>query len=239
MMKRILSNIEVSASIFDISPVTIYRLATCLYMVNRIDFVNARVYDRFARAAHASLVGELGSYGNLTGNTHSLLVHGTKTILWCQRELGVPLGWLSEGSIEFGNKLNLAYRNLFSFKGDIKRETKQIFVRRLEMSDPKLIVEGVLGQELREGHVREYYSTLEGRGKRKEKKSSSSSSSSLFPSFQFYSTTATVSCPWTPGGELAARWRQVESASWPRPRLEDSTRDHRYTVVELPKPSGF
>jgi len=229
MMKRILGNIAVSATILEISPVTLFRLGTCLYMINRVSFVSVPVYRKFARAAFASLACDLGNFGNFTGNTHALLVHGDSFIAWAQEEVGVPLGWLTEGALEFGNKLNLAYRALFSFKGNLIKETEQIFVRRLEISDPKLVVDGIESQELREGFVREYRRSLGWRKRvRKEEKSTSSPSSS----FRFYSTTATVYCPPTPGGELAARWRELEAASWPRPRLDGSSRDYRYVVEE-------
>ena len=242
-MKRILAAISVSAAILEISPVTLYRLGTCLYMINRVSFVSVPVYQKFARAAFASLACDLGNFGNFTGNTHGLLVHGASYIAWAQEEVGVPLGYLTEGALEFGNKHNLAYRALFSFKGNLKKETEQIFRRRLEMSDPKLCIDGVESQELREGHVREYRRSVKEKVKGEEVKerrkreespnsSSTSSSSSPNPSFRFYPTTATVYCPSTPGGELAARWRQLEAASWPRPRLDASTRDYRYLVEE-------
>ena len=253
MMKRILGNIAVSATILEISPVTLYRLGTCLYMINRVSFVSVSVYQKFARAAFASLACDLGNFGNFTGNTHALLVHGDSFIAWAQEEVGVPLGWLTEGALEFGNKLNLAYRALFSFKGNLKKETEQIFRRRLEISDPKLCIDGVESQELREGYVREYRRSVKEKVKGEEVKerrtkeespnsssssasssysSASSSSSAPFPSFRFYSTTTTVYCPSTPGGKLAARWRELEAASWPRPRLDGSSRDYRYMVEE-------
>ena len=66
----------------------------------------------------------------------------------------MSLGELSENSIEIGNKLNLQYRKLFSRKSAIKRETYDIFKRRLLISDPYLIIEGVMKQKLRRGLMR-------------------------------------------------------------------------------------
>ena len=66
MMKRILGNISVSAAILKISPATLYRLGTCLYMINRVSFVSVFVYQKFARAAFASLACDLGNFGNFT-----------------------------------------------------------------------------------------------------------------------------------------------------------------------------
>ena len=110
MMRKLLGNIAVTSSILEISPVTLYRLGSCLHMVNRTTFVNVKVYEKFARAAFDSIVCDLGNFGNLTANTHALLCHGASYIRWAQEELGVSLGWLTENSLETGNKLNLAYR---------------------------------------------------------------------------------------------------------------------------------
>ena len=40
--------------------------------------------------------------------------------------------------------------------GDIKKETKNIFTRRLLISDPFLVIQWVEGQELRIGSIREF-----------------------------------------------------------------------------------
>jgi hypothetical protein len=157
MMKRILANISVSADILGVSPTLLYRLGTCLFMVNRTKFVSVKVFQHFAKAAFSSIIGELGNYGSITANQHSLLTHGASYIRWAQEELGVPLGWLTEGALEFGNKYNLQFRKQFSYSGSIEEETKQIFIRRLEMSDPKLVIDGIEGQELREGFVKSFY----------------------------------------------------------------------------------
>ena len=132
-------------------------------------------------------------------------------IRWAQEEMGVALGDLSENSLEMGNKENNAFRSNYSRKCSIIKETWDIFRRRYLVSDPKVILEGSGKQELRCGHVR-------GRQEVKEKDSSS---------FIPYSST-TVYCPWTPGGQLATKWRQLEAASW----LAGTSRGYRYTVVE-------
>ena len=58
-----------------------------------------------------------------------------------------------------GNKLNLQYRKMFSRRGSIKRENYDIFKRRLLISDPFLIIEGVQKQQLRAGNVMKYKKT--------------------------------------------------------------------------------
>ena len=47
-------------------------------------------------------------------------------------------------------------RKLFSCMGDIKKETKKISTRRLLISDLFLVIQGVEGQELRVGSIREF-----------------------------------------------------------------------------------
>ena len=159
-IKRILSNISVSAEIFEIAPTTLYLVGKCCDFVNRVTFVNPCVYEKFAAAAFAGVMCDLGNYANITANTHSLLCHAPLYIRWAQNELGVSLGALSENSLEKGNKQNKLYRQLFSYRSDIKRENKDIFMWRLLVSDPFLLLEGEWKQELRKGHVLEYRKKL-------------------------------------------------------------------------------
>ena len=213
-MKKIFHNPSISAKIFEISPVTMYRVGVCCDMVNRTKFVKAAVFNKFARAALSSLLADLGSFANISGTTHSLLCHGALKILWAQEEVGVALGDLSENSIEMGNKTNLEFRKMFSRKSGIVNETSDIFKRRMLLSDPYLILEGSEKQEIRVGNIR-------GRRQVKQKEVSFCSTCS------FASTV--VWCPWTPDGELAARWRELEASTWPRPY----PRDYRFVVIEL------
>ena len=53
----------------------------------------------------------------------------------------MPLGFLTENSIEMGNKDNKQYKQIFSRKNDLSKETKDVFVRRLIMSDPILNID--------------------------------------------------------------------------------------------------
>ena len=153
MIKRILQNIVDSSKILECSPVTLYRLGTCLFMLNRIESVNPNKYDKFARAAFASVMCDVGNHAAITANTHAALCHGASFIKYAQEEVGESLGKLTEGSLESGNKLNLNNRKRNSYKGNLKKELYQIFERRLMLSSPFLILEGVQKQELRPGRV--------------------------------------------------------------------------------------
>ena len=122
-------------------------------MINSTSFVNPDYYDKLARAAFSNIMCDLGNYGHFTGTTHSLLCHGSLYIRWAQDELGVSIGSLSENALEMGNKLNLQYRKLFSRKNSIKKETRDIFKRRLVISDPYLLIQGFYKQEIRRGNI--------------------------------------------------------------------------------------
>ena len=155
-IKRILKNISVSASIFNISPTTLYLVGKCCEFINRVSFVNPRVCEKFSAAAFACVMCDLGNYSNITANTHSLFCHASTFIQWAQMELGVSLGALTENSIEKGNRQNKLYRQLYCYRGDIKRENRDIFMRRLLVSDPFLVIEGEWKQELRKGNVKKF-----------------------------------------------------------------------------------
>ena len=135
-IKRILKNISVSASIFNISPTTLYLVGKCCEFINHVTFMNPRVCEKFSAAAFACVMCDLGNYSNITANTHSLFCHASTFIQWAQMELGVSLGALTENSIEKGNRQNKLYRQLYCYHGDIKRENRDIFIRRLLVSDP-------------------------------------------------------------------------------------------------------
>lgn len=153
MMKKILDSPSISAQILGISPVLLYRLKKCTDFINRISFVKPHIFEKFASAALRSILAELGSFGPVSASTHSLLCHGGLYIRWAQEEVGVALGDLTENSIEMGNKENLAFRKLLSRKCSLEKETWDIFKRKSLVSDPKLIIEGSLGQVLRRGNV--------------------------------------------------------------------------------------
>ena len=153
MMTRIVDSPLISAKILDISVQSLLYLRKCLTMINSTSFVNPDLYDKLAKAAFVNIISDLGAFGHFTATTHSLLVHGSSYIRWAQNELGVSIGSLSENALEMGNKLNLQYRKLFSRKNAIKKETYDIFKRRLMISDPYLLLQGVKKQKIRKGNI--------------------------------------------------------------------------------------
>ena len=148
--------ISVSSFIFNISPTTLNLVGKCCEFINCVTFVNPRVCEKFSAAAFACVMCDLGNYSNITANTHSLFCHASTFIQWAQMELGVSLGALTENSIEKGNRQNKLYRQLYCYHGDIKRDNRDIFIRRLLISDPFLVIEGEWKQELRRGNVKNF-----------------------------------------------------------------------------------
>ena len=153
VIRKMLNFPSITASILNISAETVYVLGRCLSMINRTTFVNPSKYEKFAKHAFRCLMCDLGNFGFLSGNTHALLCHGRLAIEHAQNDLGVALGDLSENSIEMGNKLNLNFRKIFSRKNNIAKENADIFRRRLMISDPFLIIQGVLQQTIRKGNI--------------------------------------------------------------------------------------
>lgn len=129
-------------------------MGKCCDMINRTKFINVDVFEKIATAAFNSVMCDVGNFANITANTHLLLCHASLYMRWAQEEVGVSLGQLSENSIKIGNKCNMQCRKLYSDKNCIKWETKDIFMRRLWISDPYLICEGIYKQKIRRGHIK-------------------------------------------------------------------------------------
>ena len=67
---------SITASILDISAETVYVLGRCLSMINRTQNVNPITYEKFAIQAFRCLMCDLGNFGFISCNTHTLLCHG-------------------------------------------------------------------------------------------------------------------------------------------------------------------
>ena len=129
VIRKMLNFPSVTASILNISPETVYVLSRCLSMINRNVFVNPSKFEKFAKHKLRCLMCDLGNFGFLSGNTHTLLCHGRQAIEHAQFKLGVALGHLSENSIEMGNKLNLNFRRNYSRKYNLAHENADISYR--------------------------------------------------------------------------------------------------------------
>ena len=74
----------------------------------------------------------------MSANLHMLLVHGSLYLRWAQEEVGVPLGTLTEGSIEVANKDVKAANKKFVARVSAERVHRDILTRRSWECDPLL-----------------------------------------------------------------------------------------------------
>ena len=86
-------------------------MGVLLDMLNSTYFQDPKTYRALAIVTHKLIVNDLGDYVNISGCVHSTLCHGDLFIRYAQAELGVPLGFLTENSIEMGNKDNKQYKH--------------------------------------------------------------------------------------------------------------------------------
>ena len=81
----------------------------------------------------------LGKFKTLTSSAHIVVAHGHLFIEYSQNELMIPNGFLSESSIECGNKLNRRFRFFLSRKSSLKHERYDMMYRHLWYSDPHVL----------------------------------------------------------------------------------------------------
>ena len=74
----------------------------------------------------------------MTANLHMLLAHGSLYLRWAQEEVGVPLGKLTEGSMEVGNKDVKTANRKFVARVSAERVHRDILTRRSWECDPLL-----------------------------------------------------------------------------------------------------
>ena len=72
----------------------------------------------------------------MSTSVHKLVSHGLAYI----RAFEQPPGMLSESAIEARNKYNRRYRENFAFKGNLKRNVRDTFMRLLLTSDPYIFM---------------------------------------------------------------------------------------------------
>ena len=138
---RFHENPSLSSSVVKLDPTIIALVGVLLDMLNSTNFEDPKTYRALAIVTHKLIVSDLGDHVNISGCVHSTLCHGDLFLRFAQTELGVPLGFLTENSIEMGNKDNKQYKQIFSIKNDLGKETRDVFIRRLIMSDPILNID--------------------------------------------------------------------------------------------------
>ena len=83
-----------------------------------------------------------------------LLAHSGKYIRWVQSNYNMPVGVLTESSIELNNKHIKMARKRFSRKMSFAKENQDILRLRLWCSDPLLYYESFVLQKLRPGNIK-------------------------------------------------------------------------------------
>ena len=88
---------------------TIAIVGVLIDMINSTKFQDPDVYLALSLTAHHLLVRDFGPNITFSGSIHSLMCHGHLYIRYAQGVLGVPLGFLTENTIEIWatNKINV------------------------------------------------------------------------------------------------------------------------------------
>ena len=153
--KRFFEHSFITSTILNIPESLVQNMWEVLKMINQTHtLVDSQYYEQQAQLVWAEYVKELGEYQKMTGTVHKILSHGRAYIEWAQHEVGVPLGALTEGSIEMGNKQNKTCIRSFSRKDSFVNESTDVFVRRMWGSDPLIIWEETQNTKLRRGNIR-------------------------------------------------------------------------------------
>ena len=82
----------------------------------------------------------------MTANVHLLVAHGVLYLKWAQDEVGVPLGILTEGSIEKCNQDVKQANSSFVARTLVENIHRNVLVRRSWEADPVLHYEGTVMQ---------------------------------------------------------------------------------------------
>ena len=100
--RRFFKNASISGEILGIPEELISTFWELLAAVNSTNFQDIQVFENKAKVAF-SLWRQVFSKV-MSANVHTLLAHGSLYLRWAQEEIKVPLGTLTEGSIEVANK---------------------------------------------------------------------------------------------------------------------------------------
>ena len=151
---RFFNNPSLASSILKIPGETIAIVGVLIDMINSTKFQDPDVYLALSLTAHHLLVRDFGPNITFSGSIHSLMCHGHLYICYAQGVLGVPLGFLTENTIEMGNKQNKQFKRQFSRKKSIVAEMEDVFKRRLILTDPILCIEEDKRQIVRRGKIK-------------------------------------------------------------------------------------
>ena len=141
---RVFQNSAISADIFGIPEALIISMWELLKSISSSNFQDIEVYEQRAREAFDLWTTTFDK--NMTANVHLLIAHGGLYLRWAQQEVGVPLGILTEGSIE---KLNQDVKQAnanFVARISVENIHRNIVVRQSWEADPVLHYESTVRQ---------------------------------------------------------------------------------------------
>ena len=139
---RVFQNSAISAEIFKVPESLLISLWELLKSISSSEVQDINCYEKEARRAFDLWTNVFKK--PMTANVHLLISHGALYLKWAQNDIGVPLGILTEGSIEKCNQ-NVKKAN-FRFVARISVENihRNILVRQSWESDPVLHYESTV-----------------------------------------------------------------------------------------------
>ena len=141
---RVFQNSAISAEIFGIPEALVRSLWELLKAISSYQFQDIQLYEEEAQRAFD--LWTTTYLKPMTANVHLLIAQGGLYLKWAQQEVGVPLGVLTEGSIEKLNQdVKKANRN-FVARISVENIHRNILVRRSWEADPVLHYETTVWQ---------------------------------------------------------------------------------------------
>ena len=150
--RRFFRSAEISADILGIPQELISTIWKLLVAINSSKFQDIKNFEETAKEAFVLWRQVFDK--PMSANLHLLIAHGSLYLRWAQEEVGVPLGVLTEGSIEVANKDVKAANKKFVSRVSAERIHRDILTRRSWECDPLLHYEITQHQLIRRGHIR-------------------------------------------------------------------------------------
>ena len=134
--RRFFQNAKISSEILGIPEQLISSFWELLVAVYSTNFQDTNKFESNAKAAFYLWCQVFTKV--MTANMHMLLAHGSLYMRWAQEEIKVPLGSLTEGSIEVANKDVKEANRKFVARVSAERVHRDILTQRSWECDPLL-----------------------------------------------------------------------------------------------------
>ena len=134
--RRFFKSAATSADILGVPEELISTLWELLAAINSSKFQDIEKFESKAKVAF--YMWRQVFTKTMSANLHMLLVHGSLYLRWAQEEVGVPLGTLTEGSIEVANKDVKTANKKFVTRASAERVHRDVLTRRSWECDPLL-----------------------------------------------------------------------------------------------------